>query len=331
MKLDENVLWDTKSHVVHGFAGDFESLDRSIRAELTGNTEKQPAVEVNQWKYRTINGKEMLSFECELFYNDGSLLSNASPSHFKPRANQLPSYWMGYRRGFEERNVDEDLSGKGAGRTPHSIEWLDTTYLSCVHPVDRGRRVFFWLCSTHQIKSLRTQLWTSQIQGKRGFISVGGYHFGWDWLMEQFERDKIRPSQETCMTDLAMFLDGWAKMNVALAKAPFRLETLSEGMRHVCELANIIVPIGDETLYENDSSCCRPILVNGRSPLLGMFSTRLTKVKNMILQKRNLLGNGFAGIMSKIALLEFQATVHELQLTFTKRKQGSDQSVLPIL
>lgn len=51
MKLDENVLWDTKSHVVHGFAGDFESLDRSIRAELTGNTEKQPAVEVNQWKY----------------------------------------------------------------------------------------------------------------------------------------------------------------------------------------------------------------------------------------------------------------------------------------
>jgi hypothetical protein len=62
-----------------------------------------------------------------------------------------------------------------------------------------------------------------------------------------------------------------------------------------------------------------------------MFSARLTKVKNMILQKRNLLGNGFAGIMSKIALLEFQATVHELQLTFTKRKQGSDQSVLPIL
>jgi hypothetical protein len=32
----------------------------------------------------------------------------------------------------------------------------------------------------------------------------------------------------------------------------------------------------------------------------------------MILQKRNLLGNGFAGIMSKIALLEFQAMVHEL-------------------
>jgi hypothetical protein len=39
--------------------------------------------------------------------------------------------------------------------------------------------------------------------------------------MEQFERDKIQPSQETCMTDLAMFLDGWAKMNVTLAKAPF--------------------------------------------------------------------------------------------------------------
>jgi hypothetical protein len=42
-----------------------------------------------------------------------------------------------------------NLLGKGAGRTPHSIEWLDTTYMSCVHPVDRGRRVFFWLCSTH--------------------------------------------------------------------------------------------------------------------------------------------------------------------------------------
>jgi hypothetical protein len=32
----------------------------------------------------------------------------------------------------------------------------------------------------------------------------------------------------------------------------------------------------------------------------------------MILQKRNLLKNGFAGIMSKVALLEFQTTVHEL-------------------
>jgi hypothetical protein len=39
--------------------------------------------------------------------------------------------------------------------------------------------------------------------------------------MEQFERDKIQPLQETCMTDLAMFLDGWAKMNVTLAMAPF--------------------------------------------------------------------------------------------------------------
>jgi hypothetical protein len=113
MKLDENVLWDTKSHAAHGFAGDFESLDRSIQAELTGNTEKQPAVEVNQWKYRAINGKEMLSFECEFFYNDGSL-SNASPSHFKPRANQLPSYRMGYRWGFEEHNVDEELVGEGS-------------------------------------------------------------------------------------------------------------------------------------------------------------------------------------------------------------------------
>jgi hypothetical protein len=37
-------------------------------------------------------------------------------------------------------------------------------------------------------------------------------------------------------------------MNVSLAKVLFQINTLSEGLNHVCMLANIDVPRGDEEL-----------------------------------------------------------------------------------
>jgi hypothetical protein len=56
MNLIEGVVWNTKSHAVQGFAGDCNSLDKLVRGALTGNPEKQLAVEVDQWKYRAVNG-----------------------------------------------------------------------------------------------------------------------------------------------------------------------------------------------------------------------------------------------------------------------------------
>jgi hypothetical protein len=237
MKLIEGVVWNTKSHAVHGFAGDCNSLDKLVRGALTGNADKMPAVEVNQWKYRALNGNRQ-SFECEFFYNDGTLTNADIRRQFLQVTCNLElinCQVLGWDADGASKNVTamRALSVLPTQRIPHSLEWLDITYLSCVHPIDQWRRLFFWLCSTHQLKNVRGQLWTSRIAGKRGFVSADGCIFGWDWLMLQHDRDKVRPSPETSLRDLAMYLDGWAKMNVSLAKAPFQINTLSEGLNHI--------------------------------------------------------------------------------------------------
>jgi len=59
---------------VTGFVTDFHDLDSKLRSILSCESSKKPAVEVNQWKYRTCTTDE--SFDCEFFYNGGNL-SNA--------------------------------------------------------------------------------------------------------------------------------------------------------------------------------------------------------------------------------------------------------------
>jgi hypothetical protein len=77
-------------------------------------------------------------------------------------------------------------------------------------------------------------------------------------------------------------------------------------------LANIDVPRGDEELYKSNSSCCKPKLIHGCSKLLRMFSARLAVEKSAILNKHRSIGSTFDGIMSEVALLDYQAVVHEI-------------------
>lgn len=64
MKLDKNVIWNSKSHEVHGFAGDFNNVHDDIQSILLGNEEKPIAKQVNQWKFRSVTNKTL---DCEFF------------------------------------------------------------------------------------------------------------------------------------------------------------------------------------------------------------------------------------------------------------------------
>lgn len=57
MKLDENIIWSTKTHEVHGFTGDFRNVEDNIRDILVGNEEKQVVKSVNQWKFCSMENK----------------------------------------------------------------------------------------------------------------------------------------------------------------------------------------------------------------------------------------------------------------------------------
>jgi hypothetical protein len=74
MKLIENIIWNTHSHCVDGFEGDFLDLGSVLRSVLCGKTEKEPAIQVNLWRYHSLDNTQT---DCEFFYNGGKL-SNAS-------------------------------------------------------------------------------------------------------------------------------------------------------------------------------------------------------------------------------------------------------------
>jgi hypothetical protein len=72
------------------------------------------------------------------------------------------------------------------------------------------------------------------------------------------------------LTPAALYLNGWAKMNASLVKAPFHQITLDKGLKYVCSTAGIEMPWGQPDLYENNpNNCFQPTMFKGtKGPLL---------------------------------------------------------------
>ena len=101
-------------------------------------------------------------------------------------------------------------------------------------------------------------------------------------------------------------------MNVHLAKVPFHVKTLCEGLEHICLEAGVVVPECDDALFESNRECFQPTMEDGeKGPLLGKCSTRLDAVRESIhavgkTPKQDSL------LFSKLALLEYQTVMHDL-------------------
>ena len=313
MKFDENVMWHTSTHEASGFSGDFMDLDSVVRGVLSGQNEKEPAVQVNLWKYRSTDNTTL---DCEFFYSGGNL-NNADIRkqflHVVTCLELINCRVFGFSSDGNSVNVTAmKMLSESASGIPEDMEWLDEHYISMVHPLDPTRRIYFWLCTTHQIKSMRNQLWTSREKGKRNFHSADDCPFGWDGLWEQYNRDQFRGAKNSLLVKAALLLDGWAKMNVHYAKVPFASQTLDDALQHICSEAEFPVPVSEASMYENDFNCYRPALIHGSGPLLGIQSARLAKVKAAIIAKKGELGNRFTAVMSRVALLEYQTVIHDI-------------------
>jgi hypothetical protein len=72
MHLKAGLWWNSANHDLCGFEGDCKDFDGEVWDLLQSSNRpaKKLATAVNQYKFRSVTGK---SFNCEYFYNPGSL------------------------------------------------------------------------------------------------------------------------------------------------------------------------------------------------------------------------------------------------------------------
>lgn len=276
MKLIENIIWNTHSHSVNGFYGDFLDLDSVLRSVLCGKTEKEPAIQVNLWRYRSLDNTQT---DCVFFYNGGELSNGDVHKQFLHVVVCLELIGCFCTNGNSPNVTAMKVLSESRIPIPYNQDWLDEHYISMVHPLDTNHRIYFWLCSTHQIKCIRNQLWMSHCKGKQKFCSLEGFPFGWADLWDQVERDNERASRNSLLQKAALLLDGWAKV-------PFADQTLDDALEYLCCSAGIPILDMSDHIFENDVNCFWPKLQNGiYGPLLGKQSAQLAKVKAAILRR----------------------------------------------
>ena len=221
MKLASGILWHSHTHEIHGFIDDEASLDQ-FGAYIFGEGAKGTmgtstvATHVNLWKYRSIHDK--YTFNADYWFTDGTL-----------NATELHGQYMTVLRYCESTNfrvhgLCTDAGGANAklftmlrdvgtsARTDES--WLPEDFVSMVHPYGEGRKFFMWFCTTHVLKAMRNQLYTSKAggKGKKSFVfespidkPADGIVF--DVIIEAFKRDNDRDSRLTKLETKSIFID----------------------------------------------------------------------------------------------------------------------------
>jgi hypothetical protein len=122
-----------------------------------------PAVYVNQWRFRFAYG---VLHNAKFFFNDGSLDGDELLDQLIP---VLLSYDL---VGAKVIGIVSDAGGNNAGlikllragtRPNLQLEQVEPNLVTFVNPFDLSRRVAIWLCSTHNLKSMRNKLLASRL------------------------------------------------------------------------------------------------------------------------------------------------------------------------
>ena len=90
---------------------------------------------------------------------------------------------------------------------------------------------------THNLKSKRTHVWGSKIDGPKLFLDEDGNHIGKGIFEDAWLRDEARANRnalrETDIRQSAIELDKWSKMCAKWAKVPFLIITLTEILKYL--------------------------------------------------------------------------------------------------
>ena len=83
MKLKGDILLNTNNDEVVGFTSDFVSMKKIVTNVLDEESISnfcRPAVNVNQWRYRLVNGK---TYNISFWYNKGKLVGKSCCSSLR--------------------------------------------------------------------------------------------------------------------------------------------------------------------------------------------------------------------------------------------------------
>ncbi len=238
-KLYTDCVWKRDAEETTDTSGENnEAATASPKEEIPDDTKSSYSVSlsVNQFRFRSAANHTHTG---EFFYNNGSLSGDEL-------LRQIKQVIMGYEMiGVRIIGLSCDGGGNNArlfkllrfGKSPKDDQcWLDDDLVSFPNPADPTRSIAMFHCTTHGLKNLRNALHSSQQsehkQGTKDF-SLHNTSFGWKTVIRSYQRDKKRNSPDSALRSGSVYPDKWNKMDVALAKDPFRFDTLAELVLHL--------------------------------------------------------------------------------------------------
>lgn len=176
MKLHLGLVWNSSNDTLCGYVDEDLGFDDLLAdMEFDGKEAKQrpppkPAMYVNQWMFVTTSS---FKFLCEYWFNAGSLKGRQLREQFHHVLRMVEMV------GFFCHGVFLDAGGNNHRfvrlvREVHRKAkcedlWLGEDFISCAHPWDDNRRIYFVFCSAHGLKNVRCQLY---MDGKVRYIQT---------------------------------------------------------------------------------------------------------------------------------------------------------------
>lgn len=248
MKLKGEVLLNTSNNEVVGVTEEFCSTKRILTSMIDGNAvgeSYQPTTHVNQWRFHDVNGK---TYNLCFWFNPGTLSGDELLDQFHEvliRCEKANCKVLGMTSDAGGNNARLFRLLRGDTMMPEG-GWVDMEYIRFKNPFkitrnELDRFIYLFFCSTHGLKAMRNQLFTSWLangsNGAKAFLGDDGAQIGKLIIEHCHNREQDRRARGhiniTRVDESVVDIDRWSKMNVSAALKVFEYKTL-------CEIANSI-------------------------------------------------------------------------------------------
>ena len=242
MKIHEGVVWNSQTGLSVGLAEDMLDLKSLLHRLLSeGGDTVDRAKYVNQWMYIKVNAGRYDKVLVGFWFNDGSLTGDTILNQFVNVVLSLETIKC------RVLGVVSDAGGSNASfvvrlRNGKRLKrgWLDEEDCYIVNPFDKSRRIYFWFCVTHLMKSMQGQIKSSQQNGARKLLDKNDTPLGWQVLMDHLAMKDAAPHKNTvsdgCRLDQkVVYPTSHLAMNVSLAIRASEDNTLAALMARACE------------------------------------------------------------------------------------------------
>ena len=214
-----------------------------IKALLSDEGPKEEdilAKKVNAWQFKTFKHK---TFLCETFANSGDLDAENLLWQFSHVLRCLES------SGFRVHALCGDAASQNASffamlrlLSLSDNVWLERDQVSCVHPLDPSRRIFFFHCLVHVLKSIRNRHFAADVAMKddrNGSVN-------WDHNIDSFQRDYVRIDNHAKtvggVNAKSVKPDGWLKMQVSICLSIYNDATIAEITEFILSKLGLAIP-----------------------------------------------------------------------------------------